>query len=148
MEWLIRVAAQKHTLGCPPQSNPSVKSKARDIADQLEKKFQMQINRPNIGGSGSSNNGNMARRLLADPATFASILNVDKALIENIRLISSLALSSKLLDADRVQELIGEIEKQLSSEFPYVKKLPPSVHKYAHLPEYIRSLVIYFMRII
>lgn len=105
VEWLIRVAAQKHVEDHPAQASPRVKAKGRLIADQLEDLFKMNINRPKIGGSGSSNNGNMARRLLADPENFAKILGIEKCLVENIRLISCLALSSKRLDAAKVEQL-------------------------------------------
>lgn len=141
VEWVIRVSAQKLVEGHPPQSNAAVKAKAREIADRLEEFFKMSINRPKIGGSGSSNNGNMARRLLADPENFAKILGISQLLVENLRLISSLALSSRQLDAEKVKQLYVEIEDQIASEFPFVKRLPPSLHKYSHLPEFIEKLV-------
>lgn len=140
-EWLVRVTSQLKTRGHPPQANPKVKAKARQIANRLEQHFKMHINRPKIGGSGSSNNGNMARRLLAEPDKFAKILGISKKLVENVRLISDLALSSKKLDAEKVKDLYQELENQLYKQFPFIHQLPPSVHKYSHLPEYIRNLV-------
>lgn len=83
----------------------------------------------------------MARRLLADPENFAKILGISQILVENIRLISSLALSSRQLDEEKVKQLHIDIEGQIASEFPFVKRLPPSLHKYSHLPEFIRKLV-------
>lgn len=142
VEWLIRVASQLHVPGHPPQGSTMAKTKAREIADRLEDYFKMQINRAKTGGSGSSNNGNMARRLLADPENFASILGISRELVENARLISCLALSSRTLDADKVQRLYAEFEQQIQKQFPFIRKLPPSVHKYSHLADYIRKLVI------
>lgn len=141
VEWFIRVSAQKQVEGHPAQANPIVKEKAREMTDRLEDHFKMSINRPKIGGSGSCNNGNMARRLLADPEMFSEILGISQALVENIRLISSLALSSSKLDAEKMKQLYLEIESQIAIEFPFVKRLPPCVHKYSHLPEFINRLV-------
>lgn len=141
VEWLIRVASQLQVPGNPPQSDALVKAKGREIANKLENHFQMLINRPKIGGSGSCNTGNMSRDILDDPEAFAAILGIDKALVENARLISCLALSSRKLDSDKVRNLYNELEKQIRKQFPFVKKLPPSVHKYSHLPEFIDKLV-------
>lgn len=141
VEWLIRVASQMQVPGHPPQADSLVRTKGREIANKLEKHFKMQVNRPKIGGSGSSNNGNMARKLLSKPKHFANILGIKQELVENIRLVSSLALSSRELDASKVEKLYDELEKQIRNQFPFVKKLPPSVHKYSHLPEFIKKLV-------
>lgn len=140
VEWLVRVAAQKMVPGKKPQASKEVQDMIRALADRLEDHFKVQVNRARRGG-GSSNNGNMARRLLTDPEAFASILSVGKPLIENVRLISCLALSSHKLDAVKVEKLFAVLEKQLFNEFPVIRKLPPSVHKYSHLPMYIRTLV-------
>lgn len=143
VEWLIRVTAQKHTSGNPPQSHSEVKEKAREIADQLEDQYKMSINRPKIGGSGSSNNGNMARRLLDDPGNFSDILGIRKRLVDVIRLMSCLALSSKKLDGNKIEGLNKELEDLIRQEFPFIKRIPPCLHKYSHLPEIIAKLVNY-----
>lgn len=142
VEWLIRVAAQKQVAGHPAQANSAVVAKAREMANQLEDVFKMNINRPKIGGSGSSNNGNMARRLLDDPDNFSRILGINKELVEKLRLISCLALSSSKLDARKVEDLYNEVVKLVTDEFKFVKRLPPSLHKYSHMPEFIERLVI------
>lgn len=109
VEWLIRVSAQKHVEGHPVQASPTVKAKGREMVKHLEDYFKMSINRPKIRGSGSSNNGNMAHRLLADPEKKSEILGISQLLVENFRLISSLALSSKKLDDEKVKQLYLEI---------------------------------------
>lgn len=145
VEWLIRQSAKKAVKGYPAMSHPEVKAEARKIADKLEEHFKMQINRPKIGGSGSSNNGNMARRLLAQPKVFAAILNIDAAILENLRLISSLSLSSRKLDAKKVAELYSNLETGILQTFPFIKMLPPCIHKYKHLAEFADKLVSYFI---
>lgn len=140
-EWLIRVSAQKQVAGHPPQASALVAAKAREIANNLEDAFKMSINRPKIGGSGSSNNGNMARRLLDNPEQFSRILGINKTLVEKIRLISCLALSSHKLDPTKVKELYNEVITLCHEEFGFVKRFPPSLHKYSHLPEFIERLV-------
>lgn len=144
VENLIRNSAKKAVPNNPALTHPEVKQEARRIANELEQHFQLNINRPKAGGCGSSNNGNMARRLLAQPATFAKILGVSVQLIENIRLISSLALSSRKLDGDKIKKLYSDIEHQYRAEFKFVRQLPPCLHKYEHLSDLIERLVIIF----
>ena len=141
VEWLMRVSAQKKVKGHPAQSHPLVKAEHRSMCDQLEQEFKMNINRPKIGGSGNSNTGNMARRLLEKPKVFARILEVSVELVERIRLLSCLALSSNMLDQEKVQKLYEETKTLIYKEFDFIVRLPPSVHKYSHLPEYIGKLV-------
>ncbi|XP_065079189.1 uncharacterized protein LOC135702117 [Ochlerotatus camptorhynchus] len=140
VEWLIRYAGKNKVEGHPALSHPDVKAACRKIADELEHFFKLHVNRPKIGGSGSSNNGNMARRLLADPGNFSRILGVRKDLVENLRLISSLALSSNHLDSKKVAELFKTIMKQLDREFPDARQIPPCIHKYKHLSEMVKRL--------
>lgn len=141
VEWLIRMAAKKSVEGHPALTHPEVKAKARHMADQLEACFGMNINRPKIGGSGSSNTGNTARRLLSDPARFSEVLGIDEKLVKNLRLISCLALSNRQIDGNKVAKLYLELEQQIFNEFTFVKKLPPCIHKYGHLADFVTRLV-------
>lgn len=142
VEWLFRVSSQKQVEDHPAQAHPEVRCKAREAADAAEKSFHMAINRAKIGGCGTSNSGNTARNLLAKSAEFARILSISPTLVENFRLISSLALSSHKLNSQKVAELYSTFESQLWEEFPFIKKIPPCLHKYSHLPEYINRSVI------
>lgn len=120
VEWLMRMAAKKSVEGHPALTDPAVKANARHMADQLEGFHGMNINRPKIGGSGSSNTGNTARKLLSDPEKFSEVLSIDKNLVKNLSLISSLALSDRQIDANKVAELYVELEKQVFKEFSFV----------------------------
>lgn len=135
VEWVIRVSAQKAVPGNLAQSDPAVQDEARKMADRIEMEFKVSVNRARIGGSGTSNNGNMARILLSQPKKLAEILDITEELVENIRLISSLALCSRFLDGEKVEKLYDELEEQMKAEFPFVKVLPPCLHKYKHLAE-------------
>lgn len=141
LEWFIRNAAKNSVEGHPAQSHPEVKARAREIANQLEAYFHVNVNRPKPGGSGSSNNGNMARRLLSDPEKLAEILNVNKDMIINFRTISCLAVSSRKLDPQKCAELYTLLQKQVLEEFKFVTRLPPCIHKYQHLAEFVERLV-------
>lgn len=140
-EWIMRNAAKKAVPNNPALTHPEVVAEARRQADQLEKHFNLNINRPKIGGSGSSNTGNMARRLLDQPEVFANVLHINVELVKNLRLISRLALSSRKLDPEKLRQLYDRIEEQILDEFPFVKRLPPCIHKYKHLPEVVEILV-------
>lgn len=140
-EWLIRTAAKNRVPNHPALNHPDVRLECRRISNELEKHFKAHVNRPKPGGSGSSNDGNLARLLLSDPVAFAKILGVRRELVENLRTISNLALSSHQLNPDRVKQLYENLEQDILSEFTFVEKLPPCLHKYKHLPEFITKLV-------
>lgn len=140
-EWLIRNAAKKRIPNNPALKHPEVQSEHRRISNKLEDRFKAHVNRPKPGGCGSSNNGNLARLLLSDPTAFSDILGINRKLVENLRIISSLALSSQRLEPEKVKILYEELEKNILTEFPFIKKLPPCLHKYKHLSEYITKLV-------
>ncbi|XP_062710713.1 uncharacterized protein LOC115254807 [Aedes albopictus] len=139
-EWLIRNSAKKNIPNNPALTNPEVRAEHRRILNNLEDQFKAHVNRPKPGGSGSSNNGNLARLMLSVPTAFFNILGMKVKLVENFRLISNLALSSRRLDPEKVLQLYEELEKNIMAEFTFVKKLPPCLHKYKHLPEYITKL--------
>lgn len=145
VEWLFRVAGQKHVEGHPAQANPAVRAKSREMADDAEDEFHISINHPKIGGGGTCNTGKTGRDLLANPEKFAEILGVNPSPIQKLRLISSLALSRHKLDATKVKHLYDELESELEEEFPFVKRLPPCIHKYSHLPEFISRSVCFYI---
>lgn len=144
-EWLIKNAAKKAVPGNPAYTHPEVKTQAREFANELEREFHLNINRPRPGGSGSSNNGNTARRLLSVPDKVATILKISKRLVRNLRLISSLALSSNNLDPQKLSSLYETLQKQILDEFPFVRHLPPCIHKYQHLSELANNLVVFII---
>ena len=143
VEWLIRVCAQKKVAGNPSQSDPLVKVEIRNIGDKMEAVFKVSVNRPKPGGSGTGNTGNMARIVLSSPRELAEILGISVSFVENIRLISSLALSSHFLDSTKMKTLYEELQQQIRDELPFVRRLPPCVHKYSHIPELVEELVRY-----
>lgn len=140
-EWLIRVSAQQQVEGHPAQASREVQAMIRTISDDLEEAFKINVNRPQPGGKGSSNHGNTVRKALTDTGKLANILKINPELVENLKLISCLALSSKYLDPQKVKQLYNTIVYQLGQQFPDMKKLPPCVYKYSHMPQLIRSLV-------
>ena len=85
----------------------------------------------------------MACIVLSSPRELAEILGISVSFVENIRLISSLALSSHFLDSTKMKTLYEELERQIRDELPYVRRLPPCVHKYSHIPELVEELVRY-----
>ena len=141
VEWLLRVAAQKKIPGHPAQSSHAVKSEERRMADELERILHTSINRPKIGGSGSSNTGNLARNLLAIPEKLSDVLEINLQLVRNIRMLSCLALSSHKLEREKVRKLYEDTHEMLLDEFPFVQRLPPCFHKYSHMPDFIDKLV-------
>ncbi|XP_011872388.1 PREDICTED: uncharacterized protein LOC105564550 [Vollenhovia emeryi] len=91
-------------------------------------KLGLKVDMPKPGGSGTSNDGNTARRAFQDPALFATCLGLKQTLIENFRIIL-IALSCKFpLNANLFEEYCRSTAEIYVSEYKWYP-MPPTVHK-------------------
>ena len=82
-------------------------------------------------GSGTSNNGNNARRFFQDPELTSSITRVDKVLIEKFCIILQAMTSGKRIDFIKFEEYCEETAKLYVSLYEWFK-LPSTLQKYHH----------------
>lgn len=75
------------------------------VQDVLWKNLGLRIDKPTSGGSGTSNNGNTARRAFENPNLFTDSLNLDRQLIHKFKIIL-IALSCQLpLDSNHFEKI-------------------------------------------
>lgn len=91
-------------------------------------KMGLRVDFPSTKGTGNSNNGNVCRTAFSKPDDLADILELDKYLIQRVRIIL-IALSCQLpLDADRFHDYCMETARHYTRLYEWFP-LPPTIHK-------------------
>lgn len=79
-------------------------------------------------GSGTSINGNAARKCLKDHATLASILNLDGELVKRLSFVLLAFRQKDGINLDRLQQYCDETYQMYFEKYPW-GKMNPTVHK-------------------
>lgn len=117
-KWQIRSAKDKEEFA----------KRKREIQAILWSKFGLRVDLPKVGGSGTTNDGNTARRAFEKPDDFADCLGLDKQLISNFKFIL-ISLSCHLpIDVNRFDILCTSTAKLFVQLYPWYN-MPSSVHK-------------------
>ena len=84
---------------------------------------------PRAGGHGTTNNGNMARRVLADPEFFSECTGISADLIRNLNYVWIAIRESDLqLDPEKFGQFCDAVHDQYREELPWAE-MSPSLHK-------------------
>ncbi|CAG7663603.1 unnamed protein product, partial [Allacma fusca] len=119
-----------------PFKSWQIKSEFKLVAAEQKKLIQarfwkemgLRVDYPAPGGSGTSNDGNTARRAFSNYKLLSSILTIDEKLIVDLRTIL-IAFGSQLpIDHDKFQEHCHQLIYHYMSLYSWFK-LPASVHK-------------------
>lgn len=97
------------------------------IQEQFRKKMALYVNVPKQG-TGTSNNGNTARRFFRDPETISSITDIDENLIRRFDIILQTLACGKQIDADKFDKYASETAKLYVQLYDWYY-MPVSVHK-------------------
>lgn len=93
-------------------------------------------------GSGTTNDGNSARRFFKNPKLSAKVTGVDETLIDWFRVILTCLSSGRDIDPEKFDEYASETADHYLSLYNWYK-MPPSVHKVLfHGGDIIRSLTL------
>ena len=110
---------------------PDQKQKMSKAKKRIQKEFWVEVGLivdvPQHG-SGTSNNGNTARKFFQDPELTSSITRVDKVLIEKFGIILQAMTSGKRIDFIKFEEYCEETAKLYVSLYEWFK-MPVAVHK-------------------
>jgi hypothetical protein len=98
------------------------------IQAEFKRKAGFKPDVPRAGGSGSSNDGNMARRFFADPALTAEITEVDETFIARLSVILGALCSGYELNLQRYKEYCLETARLYVSLYEWYY-MSSSVHK-------------------
>lgn len=116
-----------------------VQNRKKEVQKDFKIKFGVNVDQPKPGGSGTTNDGNTARRAFRDTEAFADILKVDIQLIKNFQVIL-IALSSQLpidpIKFGNFSKATAELYVENYSWYP----MPATVHKILiHGPQIIMN---------
>lgn len=130
-EYLIhvsyRLSIQKWQARTPGEKQSVAQAKKR-IQDEFREKMGLVIDKPRAGGSGTSNDGNTARKFFKNSAVSAEITGLDKELIDRCRTILECLGSSYMIKKTKFKEFALITARKLVETYPWYY-LPPSVHK-------------------
>ena len=91
-------------------------------------KLGLRIDEPRDSGSGTSNDGNTARRCFAKAELFAKLVGVPVELVKSLHYIWIALSCGKILDAMKFGEFCHQV-KMLWAEHVYWYKIPSTIHK-------------------
>lgn len=100
----------------------------RKVQAEFRRQLGLHVDQPRAGGSGTSNDGNTARRAFADPPAFSEITGVDQGLIERLQTILEAINSAEPIDADKFGEFAFQTAQLYVQQYPWYY-MPASAHK-------------------
>lgn len=100
------------------------------------------VDKPKAGGSGTSNDGNTARKFFSKSEMSANIKGLDKKLIIRCSSILKAMSSGYNINPSKFRDYALDTAKLLIEKYPWYY-LPPSVHKVLlHAPEIIKNCLV------
>lgn len=103
------------------------KEKTR-IQEEFKNRMGLIVDRPKAGGSGTTNDGNTARRAFQDPKTTSTILNIKQELIEHFHTILATLSCGFNVDPQKFKLFCLSTAKLYVDEYPWFN-MPQSIHK-------------------
>lgn len=130
-EWLLhvsyRITFQKWQI-----RGPQLKAEAKDRKKLLQNRFLekmfLRVDFPSTKGSGNTNNGNVCRKAFSDPGLLSEILELDKDLINRVRIILIALACQFPLDAELFDEFCSQTAEHYVKLYKWFP-LPSSIHK-------------------
>jgi len=112
------------------------------IQDLFWKLLSLKVDQSKVGGFGSTNDGNTARRAFSEPETFSEITGIDLRLIKNLRTIL-ICLSSQLpIDVTKFQSFCHKTAEIIVYEYSWLP-MTATVHKIlVHSADIIQNTVL------
>lgn len=110
------------------ENKEEFKRRKKELQDKFRTLMGLLIDIPKSGGSGTSNDGNTARRFFANPALSASITGLDEGLIRRFAVILNTLACGYKVNADLFDAYAFDTAKLYVKLYSWYK-MPPSVHK-------------------
>lgn len=130
-QWQVRGAENKQFL-----------RRKQIIQCEFRNKMGLIVDKPRTGGSGSSNDGNTARRFFNEAQVSAEITGIEKHLIENCAILLQTLSSGYKINVEKFRELALATARELTTKYSWYY-IPPSVHKILiHAPDIIEHALV------
>ena len=130
-EWILHVGYRMDlkTWAVRGDDNKGVMmERKRKVQAEFRRQLGLHVDQPRAGGSGTSNDGNTARRAFGDPPAFSEITGVDQGLIERLQTILEAINSTEPIDADKFGEFAFQTAQLYVQQYPWYY-MPASAHK-------------------
>lgn len=112
------------------------------IQSEFRNKLGLIVDKPKCGGSGTSNDGNTARKFFKQLDESSEITGLSKSLLERCSVILRCISSGFKINIIKFKEFSLSTARLLVAEYPWYN-LPPSVHKVLiHGPDVIESAIL------
>ena len=111
----------------PKSEQPAVKKRKARIQKQLRDRLGLIVDMPRPGGSGTSNDGNTARRFFQNPQ-IADILELDEKLIEKMHVVLQTLSAGFAIDADKFETFCREVAHLYVEKYDWYN-MPQSLHR-------------------
>ena len=116
-----------------------VGKKKVEIQAALVEKLGIVVDRPKSGGSGSSNNGNCARRFFRNYTVVAGILGLEEELLKRLFTILCTFSCFQEINADKLEQYCLETAELFVEKYPWFS-MPQGLHKILiHSHQVVRS---------
>lgn len=105
-----------------------IEARKKVMQERLKREFGVIVDMPRDGGAGTSNTGNVARRLFSQPEKFAETLELDVQLIKNFKTIMIALNCHEEVVPEKFQEICDQIANIYRVSYPWAR-LSSAVHK-------------------
>lgn len=110
------------------EEKKSFSERKKYIQMQFREKLGLIVDQPRSGGSGTSNDGNTARRFFSNSEISADIIGIDKTIIDRCRIILITLASGHKINTSKFHSFSVETARQIVAAFPWYN-LSATVHK-------------------
>lgn len=145
MECLLHIAYKLNTQKWQARTvndKASVAATKQEIQDKLRNELGLIVDIPKAGGSGTSNDGNTARRFFSNEEDIARITKLDVTLIHKMYIVLQTLSSGMDIDADLFQDYCYNVATLYVNLYPWYN-MPQSLHRILiHGHQVIRRMVL------
>lgn len=110
------------------EHKPIFDARKKNVQQQFKTQMGLLVDMSKTGGSGTSNDGNTARRFFKDPVQSAAITGVDEDIIKRISIILSALSSGYDLNYEAYDNYAVQTARLYVAKYPWYY-MPASVHK-------------------
>ena len=120
----------------------AVSERKKQVQRRFREEMSLVVDQPKAGGSGTTNDGNTARRAFQDVDKLGDVTDVDKELLQRFAVILTALSSCSPIDVEKYAQYAMETAQLFVTLYPWYY-MPASVHKLlVHGADVIESLVL------
>jgi hypothetical protein len=105
-----------------------IKDRKKIIQARIKSEFNVHVDMPRDGGAGTSNTGNVARRLFENPVKLAENLELDVQMIKDFKTIMIALNCHEEIDPEKFQVVCDRICNTYRSVYPWAR-MTSAIHK-------------------